>query len=49
MKVLIWCSNCAEFHECRNPTVDENPSYSEAVRKELWIDGCGHIIKVETT
>lgn len=47
MKVFVWCPDCAEFHECRNPTAEEDPGYSEAVRKSLWLDDCNHIIKVE--
>ncbi len=47
MKVFVWCSDCAEFHECRNPTEEEDPNYPESVRRELWVSGCGHIIKVE--
>lgn len=47
MKVFVWCEICAEFHECRNPTEEEDPTFSESVRKKLWVDECGHIIKVE--
>lgn len=41
MKVLIWCSECCEFHETRHPTEEEDPFLD---RKNLWVDNCNHIV-----
>lgn len=40
MKLYIWCSDCAEFHEAKQI---ENPLGGDA---HVWTDKCGHIVVI---